>query len=376
MEELQLALTPSRVDQRNFGLWINNWQIGQTLNALVSNQLPTGELVLRVAGQQITATADIPVQQGSRLLLEVKQLEPVPILRVLNPAPGAAPGGAGNVQLVSLSANALAGPPLAQTMVSAQNAASALSALPALAESLTQLLRLAPRAEQLLQPQALAQALGSSGVVMEGSVRAAAEGRAPFPDRDIKASLFRALAQLDGALAQAEALRMPAATAEMLIELRRELEAGVGRITLHQLASHPGDEHSPKTQHFEIPVVLGAGTHSLTIVITAADDQGTQQDAADRDEDNAWKMLLRFSPPKLGPLTVSMRLAGEIVDLRFAAARADVRALIDAGMPTLGRTLESRGLKLHTTAAATLANTPEPGAPSATSNPQNLDVRA
>jgi hypothetical protein len=74
LEELQLALTTARTDQRNFGLWINNWQIGQTLNALVTGQRPTGELVLRVGGQQITATADIPIQQGASLMLEVKQL--------------------------------------------------------------------------------------------------------------------------------------------------------------------------------------------------------------------------------------------------------------------------------------------------------------
>ena len=40
MEELQLALTSARVDQRNFGLLTNNWQVGQTLTALVTNQLP------------------------------------------------------------------------------------------------------------------------------------------------------------------------------------------------------------------------------------------------------------------------------------------------------------------------------------------------
>ncbi|HCD56971.1 MAG TPA: hypothetical protein DEQ90_16220, partial [Halieaceae bacterium] len=76
VEEIQLALTAARTDQKNFGLWLKNWQVGQTLSALVSGQRPTGELVLRVGGLQITATADIPVQQGARLLLEVRQLQP------------------------------------------------------------------------------------------------------------------------------------------------------------------------------------------------------------------------------------------------------------------------------------------------------------
>ena len=33
MEELQISLTPARVEQKNFGLWLRTPQVGQVLNA-------------------------------------------------------------------------------------------------------------------------------------------------------------------------------------------------------------------------------------------------------------------------------------------------------------------------------------------------------
>ncbi|MEZ5480928.1 MAG: hypothetical protein R3E73_01785 [Porticoccaceae bacterium] len=82
MEELQLALTATRVEQKNFGLWLKSWQVGQVLQALVTDKSPAGNLVLRIGGHQITATADIPVQKGAVLMLEVQGLKPVPTLKV------------------------------------------------------------------------------------------------------------------------------------------------------------------------------------------------------------------------------------------------------------------------------------------------------
>ena len=91
MEELQLALTAARVEQKNFGLWLKSWQVGQVLQALVTDKFPSGQLVLRVAGQQITATADIPVQKGAVLTLEVNRLTPTPTLKIID-APVASVG--------------------------------------------------------------------------------------------------------------------------------------------------------------------------------------------------------------------------------------------------------------------------------------------
>ena len=50
MEELQLTLTPARVDQRNFGLMLSNWRVGQVINALVVDRMPSGGMLLSAGG--------------------------------------------------------------------------------------------------------------------------------------------------------------------------------------------------------------------------------------------------------------------------------------------------------------------------------------
>ena len=70
MEELQLTLTPSRVDQRNFGVMLSNWRVGQVLNALVVERMPSGDVLLNVGGREFATPLDLPLQAGSRLQLE------------------------------------------------------------------------------------------------------------------------------------------------------------------------------------------------------------------------------------------------------------------------------------------------------------------
>lgn len=82
MEELQLTLTPARVDQRNAGVMFSNWRVGQTLTALVADKLPNGNTVLSMAGQTFVTSRDIPSQPGSKVNLEVQQISPSLILKL------------------------------------------------------------------------------------------------------------------------------------------------------------------------------------------------------------------------------------------------------------------------------------------------------
>ncbi|MFK8040770.1 flagellar hook-length control protein FliK [Congregibacter sp.] len=353
LEELQLALTTARVDQRNFGLWINNWQIGQTLNALVTNQLPTGELVLRVGGQQITATADIPIQQGARLQLEVAQLQPVPTLKVLNPtiSPAAANVG-GTLQLLPGNASGIASPPIANVVQALQASQIANILPPVVADSIAQILKQVSRPVQLTQPSGLANAMSESGLFLESNVRASAEGRPLALQGDLKAGLFRALAKVEAALARIEALAMPASDAEALLEMKRELEAGLGRITLHQLNSQHADTPAARQWQLEIPVQLADSVHSLRIEIERDAGNGAQSD--DDDSAEQWSVKLQLAPAALGALEIAMQFQDDAVTLRVAAAQSSVRGLIDAGMPSLINALNSRGISVTTSPAAEL----------------------
>ena len=92
LEELQLTLTPSRVDQRNTGIMLTNWRVGQVINALVSDRMPSGGILLKVGSQSFVTSRDIPAQPGARIQLEVQQVDPRLVLRLVNFLnPGAVP---------------------------------------------------------------------------------------------------------------------------------------------------------------------------------------------------------------------------------------------------------------------------------------------
>jgi hypothetical protein len=379
VEELQLALTTARVEQRNFGLWINNWQVGQVLNALVSSQLPSGELVLRVGGQQVTATADIPIQQGTQLMLEVKQLRPVPTLRLLSPLPSATTAEVGGtLRLLGPAGADIASRPLAsvatalQASPALQGAAVASALPPPLLESLSRLLRQFGSPERLLQPEGLAAAIRDSGLFLERRLATAAErgagrgtGSAAVAARDttqplstdLKANLLRALVQVDAALARAQAVSLPAASVETLLELRRELEAGVGRLTLQQLSSTPAEgAQAGRSWQFELPQMLGSAYHTLILTIEAEPGEqagdGDRDDGAQEQGDTRWHARLRMDLPALGELDLRLALSGTRVDVQLQAERESTRQALEAQLPLLERALASRGLELgaHRTA--------------------------
>lgn len=371
MEELQLALTSARIDQRNFGLWINNWQVGQTLNALVTSQRPSGELVLRVGGQQITATSDIPIQQGTQLLLEVKQLRPTPTLRILSPAvtPATADTVGGTLRLLPASGGALASPSLAGVMEAAQSAPARGALPPVVGDALGQLLRLAARPAALGRAEGVAAAVRDSGLFLEPTLASAAP-RASAPGTDLKAGLFRALGRVDAALSQAQALSLPGSDVQALLELKRELEGGLGRISLNQLASQPADGQGTGRQWFlDIPVQLGNGFHSLQVTIEE-DDGG--RELAEGDEERGWRVRLQLTPPALGDLDISLFLHRGEVKLQMSVERAETRSALDTGLPRLADALASRGLSLGQVGSALRER--DDAAPSAPR--PGLDVRA
>jgi hypothetical protein len=362
VEEIQLALTAARTDQKNFGLWLKNWQVGQTLSALVSGQRPTGELVLRVGGLQITATADIPVQQGARLLLEVRQLQPQAVLRIIgNPASPASAEPGGNVRLLGAAApgvetvNALA-----RVVSLLQPAEGAVRTLPA--ESLPlvrQVLRGVSSASQLASPVGVRAAVAASGTFSEAQLMQTASrppGAAP-PPADMKTSLARVLAQVDARLEQVNAIPTRATDAAALLGLRQELETALTAITTNQLASLPADTGSARSWVFSLPFLWQDEPRQLQLRLEREAQQDEEADGQER-----WRLQLNIELPRLGALAVEARLAqGQLA-----------RTLVQASGGLLEKALANRGLTLAglvSRAPSTLSDVPD--APSSA-----LDVRA
>ena len=83
MEELQLTLTPARVDQRNFGVMLSNWRVGQVINAMVVDRMPSGNLLLKCGRSRICHASRSSGPARNRLQLEVQQVTPQLVLRLL-----------------------------------------------------------------------------------------------------------------------------------------------------------------------------------------------------------------------------------------------------------------------------------------------------
>tara|TARA_R110000772_G_scaffold48088_2_gene109744 strand:+ start:66047 stop:67156 length:1110 start_codon:yes stop_codon:yes gene_type:complete len=369
VEDIQLALTAARTDQKNFGLWLKNWQVGQTLSALVSGQRPSGELVLRVGGLQITATADIPVQQGARLLLEVRQLQPQAVLRIIAP-PGAAaaPERSGNVRLLGAAAPGLETVnALARVVGQLQPAEGAVRALPAESLALVrQLLRAVPRAAELLQPAGLRAAVAASGTFSEAQLLHSAGKPAPAPT-DLKSSLARVLAHVDARLEGVNAIPTRAADAAALLALRQELESALTAITTNQLASLPGDTATARSWLFTLPFLWQEEYRQLQLQLEREAPQ-----PGDPDEQERWRLQLNLELPRLGQIAVEARLTQGQLAVEVISDRPAVRRLVQASSGLLESALENRGLSL----AGLISRPPTAGSTAPPVTSSSLDLRA
>jgi hypothetical protein len=63
---------------------LSNWRVGQTLNALVSDRMPSGGLLIKIGSQSFITSLDVPIQPGSRIKLEIQQIVPRLVLRLID----------------------------------------------------------------------------------------------------------------------------------------------------------------------------------------------------------------------------------------------------------------------------------------------------
>lgn len=346
MEELQLALTAARVEQRNFGLWLKSWQVGQVLQALVADKLPSGQLVLRIAGHQITATADIPVQKGAVLNLEVSSLAPIPSLKILS-APASASSGAdplnGQLQLLVPRQGDVAAPYTA--LLDPVLSAKILSLLGLKSDALEALFRNISRFDQLSDPKQLRRAVQRSGLFLEPQLLLLDQSRGVPFSPDLKADLLRLLKQIDRALGEAGGRAGEAGTKaegnEPLRAFRERVEGAIATITLHQLATRSADERGGCMWLLHIPFQLGDSAHCLSLSI-ARDSAGEGEQAGEEE----WNVLLNLDLPALGAVEAELFLRRQKLSVVLFSERAETARLLEREGAQLRTALESRGLQV------------------------------
>ena len=350
MEELQISLTPARVDQRNFGLWLRTPQVGQVLNAVVADKLPSGEMVLKVGAERVTASTDIPLQPGSRLLLEVKQVQPQITFRVLSA------GGAPYVAAPEAMADAIklqrqAG----AAQVPKDGLAPLFSLLRALGGGSLQALGLdrgivkqlqggVKSSDELTKPDALIKAIQGNGTFHESLLAHGAGSMAGLAADDLKGQLMRALFRVRANLEDSDKLELQAEQVGLLETLRSALESGLKTITDNQLGSVPAEQNQlPQQWCFDIPFRFGEEVYNIGIQIFK---DGAGSAAGEGDVSKTWAAHISLNMPGLGATEISVKLVGERVSVDLTGSEQDTLALFLRSQQSLTAGLESRGLKL------------------------------
>ena len=334
MEELQLTLTPARVDQRNFGVMLSNWRVGQVINALVVDRMPSGNVLLNAGGREFVTPSDLPVQPGTRLQLEVQQVTPQLILKLVPTSEKAGPQPLtdalvrNSVLQAGSDSPANAGRPngTVATLLSAFGSQPGLRALatqsPGLASILSSL------TGQALQPSALsagalAQAVTQSGLFSEANLLAGRNTTLSTNNKSQLVQLQRSVRDLMGAGS------LNPDTRAAITSLSDLTNAALANLNQQQLISMP-QENTGQRWVFSLPLEWGGAFTDLQMTI--------ERDAPDESSDDdrpSWRISLSIELPEIGELNTVLTLIGSEVSVVFKTESPLVRAAIDRSLADL-----------------------------------------
>lgn len=357
VEELQLSLTPARVDQRNFGIMLANWRVGQVLNALVVNTQPNGNVLLSVGGKQFLATTDIPVQPGTQMKLEVKQLGQEVVLRQVGSQPGAQQAATARLTAAAQT-NASGGLSSLLTQLSAAAGRVGSAELNAVARDL---LGRALKGGELSAAD-LKRALQSSGVFTEARL-AAGQGRAAASSSKGSLSTLQKLA-----LALAEGMDPESPEFSRLLLISERAGAALNGIVNQQLASVPADDGPPRWV-VSMPLELEGQYHDVRMIIEREASGDESENSA-----NGWRVSVHVDLPALGGVDVTVMLQGERVNVGFSCEQPRTSQWLGRSLNQLAQRLEQQELaieRIETEVAP--AGQAQPGRPS---EGEGIEVKA
>jgi len=342
MEKIQFAIPLPGVTQKNLGLWLKSLHLGQVLQARVIDRSLSGNLILRVAGHQITATADIPVHKGTLLNLEVSGLYPAVSMKIINLLlPGMSLSNPLESQyqlLLPRQGSVLA--PLLTLLEPAQrvNLLSLLGVKNGLLDSLHNSLS---HFELLTDPKTLQKAILLSGFFLESELLRLVDAGGFLSRADLKGMLFRLLHRINQALSRLRTGIGSDTAPEILSSLQVELEGAIATITLNQLSACQVNERDGCIWLFDMPFRIRDSLHSLSVTI---EREGTA--SQDQPESQEWIVLLSVSLPRLGTIEAELFLRESKVSAVFYLERERTFRLLDERLYQLRAGLESRGFKV------------------------------
>ena len=343
MEELQLTLTPSRVDQRNHGIMLANWRIGQTINALVSDRMPSGGLLLTVGGNSFVTTRDIPVQPGARVMLEIQQLEPKLVLRLL-PAHASDVSAKNNPAIIGGGAQPYQSVGLGFAQLTAALAAVPSSVFGPAQVNLQDSIRL------------LASNFLKAGNISADGVRAAFILSGIFTE-----SLFSANRSTQAArstktilLVIRESIASAMHGSGLAVEERAALsrllgniDALIGSMTNHQISSIPQDGAPPRWVS-SLPLQWGEKLIEIEIEVQ-------HRPSTEDEEPPGWQLSLRFELDALGAISIFIGMMGNRLTVDILSSEEVSTQYFVESMPALKTQLVMAGLEVNRITADTVS---------------------
>ena len=351
MEELQLTLTPARVDQRNFGVMLSNWRVGQVINAMVVDRMPSGNLLLNVGGREFVTPMDLPVRPGNRLQLEVQQVAPQLVLKVLTGAEksaaaqfGEPAARASTLGMGSMNSQAIGQTTTVTTLLSSLASQPGLRAAVSQNPAMTTLL--STLTSQALQPTtlsagALSQAVAQSGLFHEANLLASRSG-------SIRTSAKTQLIQLQRALTDTISSNVAADTRAALSSVSDLTNAALANLTQQQLISMPQDNGGQRWV-FSLPLEWAGSFTELAMTVEREPPEAGLSDGKQR-----WRINLNIELPEMGRLVAMVSLAGSELSVVFRSDSPEVRGTFERSLADLRERMIVSDFRVKELSTATL----------------------
>ncbi len=355
------------------------WQAGQILQARLLPPAPGEPLLLRIDGRLLPLPApSLPAPVGQTLRLQVIDPGQPAALRVLE---ASAPAVAQQAMRDALPRQLPLSSLLSTLQAVAGDRPSRGDKLPAnILQQIRQILDRLPRRNDATRAEGLQQALANSGLFLEARLAEALRAGQPFAQTaqqlggDLKGGLLgllslllglcppsgdreqpgqgahRPLAKVPPPLPNGQPFAQPrpaASTAstpnlslpQQLQELLRQVDGGLARIQLSQLASNSEDD-GRRSWLLDLPLRHGDRLDLLQMRIDE------ERDGKGRRAGSQWSVTLAVELEGLGEIHIRVTLNGGVVSATFWAGNAHTAELFEQHLGELQQRLQAAGLRV------------------------------
>ena len=379
------------------GAIARTWAIGQLLNVSVGTRVDPNTVRITVDGQPMLAQTTVDLPSGTQLTARVASVGVQPQLTLIPPSQPENPDT--TVVNNSLGRALPQQAPLAEVLprlLGALTTPNGAAALPtAVSDKLTTLANSVPSLASLAQPAALATAVSQSGLHLESTLARvvltisaqapqtspsaappAPTPQAPLPTGDLKWQLLGlreavinapGLAQAPPTSPLSPPTRAPAAaiatsmvlpahqgedadsrpstaglgnsggSTQIAEGLLDDVNAGLARISTHQLQSANAAQHNTLLGYFELPVQTSRGVETMTIEVKDEHRERTSGSP------QSMTVLVEVPVGELGKLRARIALSGERIAITTWSETPELRRLIASNIGQLDAALLAQG---------------------------------